>query len=139
MTCGEVGFINRDKANGTYLQTEYPECTGVAASQPVIVHANMGGPSAENIGAALRINSALSAWLGLFIHAVGVEIYLRLTPRESQRLREVSAVRQREKGYKNPGSAGLVVERFGDAEPWEPAAEKNHGSLNKPTEDIEAT
>lgn len=43
---------------------------------------------------------------------------MRLTPRESERLRQVSYEKQLEKGYKNPGSAGLVVERFGDAEPW---------------------
>ncbi len=47
-----------------------------------------------------------------------MEIYLKLTPRESERLRVVSALRQRERGYKVPGSAGLVVERWGDAEPW---------------------
>jgi hypothetical protein len=43
---------------------------------------------------------------------------LRLTPRETQRLRQVSYEKQLEAGMKNPGSAGLTAERFGDADPW---------------------
>lgn len=62
----------------------------------------------------------MSGVLALFLHAVCVEIYLRLTPRESERLRQVSYERQLERGFKDPGSAGLVVERFGDAYPWVP-------------------
>jgi hypothetical protein len=43
---------------------------------------------------------------------------LKFTPRETQRLRQVSYEKQLEAGMKNPGSAGLTVERFGDADPW---------------------
>jgi hypothetical protein len=43
---------------------------------------------------------------------------LKLTPRETQRLRQVSYEKQLEAGMKNPGSAGFTVERFGDADPW---------------------
>jgi hypothetical protein len=47
---------------------------------------------------------------------------LRLTPKESNRLRHVSYERQLERGMSRPGYAGLTVERFGDAEPFQPAA-----------------
>jgi hypothetical protein len=46
---------------------------------------------------------------------------LRLTPKESNRLRQVSYERQVERGISRPGYAGLTVERFGDAEPFQPA------------------
>ena len=45
---------------------------------------------------------------------------LRLTPKESNRLRQVSYERQLERGMSRPGCAGLVAERFGDAEPFRP-------------------
>jgi hypothetical protein len=43
---------------------------------------------------------------------------LKLTPRETERLRKVSYGKQLEAGMKNPGSAGITIERFGDADPW---------------------
>ena len=61
-------------------------------------------------------------WLGVFLHTIGAEIYLNLTPAESERLRMVSYERQLEAGYKHPGSAGLTVDRWGDAPAWKPAA-----------------
>lgn len=42
-------------------------------------------------------------------------VQLRLTPAESERLRQVSYERQLERGFKHPGSAGLVAQRLGDA------------------------
>ncbi|KAK2052496.1 hypothetical protein LY76DRAFT_598569 [Colletotrichum caudatum] len=59
-------------------------------------------------------------WLCLFLHVVGVEVYLGMTPRESERLRRVSYVKQLEAGYRNPGSAGLVLDRWADADAWTP-------------------
>lgn len=50
---------------------------------------------------------------------------LKLTPAESERLRNVSYQRQLEAGMKNPGRAGLTVDRFGDSEKWSP---KNYQS-----------
>jgi 23S rRNA G2069 N7-methylase RlmK/C1962 C5-methylase RlmI len=49
---------------------------------------------------------------------------LNLTPKESNRLRQVSYERQLERGTSRPGYAGLTVERFGDAEVFQPAAVK---------------
>lgn len=54
------------------------------------------------------------------LHIIGVEIYLNLTPRESERLRRVSYEKQLEAGFDNPGSAGLTSDRWGDAEMYTP-------------------
>ncbi|KAK3177402.1 hypothetical protein K4F52_009811 [Lecanicillium sp. MT-2017a] len=64
----------------------------------------------------------MSAWLALAIHAVGVEIYLAATTREAQRLRQVSYEKQLARGFKNPGSSGFFMGKFGDSEPFIPKA-----------------
>jgi hypothetical protein len=64
-------------------------------------------------------------WLALVLHIIGVEIYLRLTPREAERLRQISYEKQLAAGFKHPGNAGLVVSRFGDADEWKPKVEEN--------------
>lgn len=56
----------------------------------------------------------------LVIHTVGVELYLAMTPREAERLRRVSYEKQLEAGFRNPGSAGLVLDKWGDADAWTP-------------------
>ena len=118
MTCGEIAYIQKD--DPTYVESMYPQCSSGNESTVTAVLASFGGGRTEQIGASLRINFGMALWLALFLHAVGVEIYLSLTPRESQRLRQVSYERQLEAGAARPGSAGLVVENFGDAEPWSP-------------------
>jgi hypothetical protein len=45
---------------------------------------------------------------------------LHLTPREAERLRNVSYQRQLEAGMRNPGSAGITSDRLGDADKWMP-------------------
>ena len=62
------------------------------------------------------------------MHAVGVEIYLSLTPAEGERLRKVSWERQVERGLSHAGSSGLTVDRLGDAEKWTPPATKKSDS-----------
>jgi hypothetical protein len=71
----------------------------------------------------------MSVWIALIIHAIGVEIYLNLTLAENERLRAVAYQRQLEAGFKNPGSAGLTVDRFGDAPRWHPSHQ--NGSLEE--------
>lgn len=51
---------------------------------------------------------------------MGVEVYLALTPAESERLKVVSYEKQLEAGFENPGNAGLTAERWGDASVWAP-------------------
>jgi uncharacterized membrane protein len=118
LTCGEIDYIQRDDPE--YLAIAYPECTPGNESLHIAVKTSFSDGRPEQIGASMRMTFGMGLWLALFLHAVGVEIYLSLTPRESERLRQVSYERQLEAGAKNPGSAGLVVERFGDAEPWVP-------------------
>lgn len=63
---------------------------------------------------------SMQLWITIVAHLIGVEIYLALTPRESERLRRVSYEKQLEAGYPQPGSAGLTSDRWGDAEPYKP-------------------
>lgn len=106
----------------------YPACepSNVAALNPLnhaVVAANFNGNAAE-IGAALDVAFPMALWLALFMHVIGVELYIMLTPKEHERLRKVSWERQMERGYRNPGSAGLVPEMVGDMDAWNPPVQK---------------
>ena len=120
MDCSELAFIYR---NTTALYAQFPACQPsnaiFAPDGHVIVKAHLAGAAGPN-NAALEVSFATAGFLALILHAIGVEVYLRLTPRESERLRMVSYERQLERGMKNPGSAGLVAERLGDADVWMP-------------------
>lgn len=114
-SCEEVAFL------APPLARKYPQCRNATGNPKILVHANYegkGGP--EHIGAAIGLSFGMATWLAIAIHAIGVEIYLNLTPAESQRLRTVSYERQLEAGFKNPGSAGLTSDRWGDAPIWKP-------------------
>ncbi|KAI4194914.1 MAG: hypothetical protein LQ348_002537 [Seirophora lacunosa] len=121
MTCGELLSIHDTSEK---VNTLYPECgrPGSTVDSRVIVQAKFG-TQPEQIGASLRLSFGMAMWMALFLHAVGVEIYLHLTPRESNRLRQVAYERQMEKGLSPAGSAGLTSDRWGDAEPWKPMKE----------------
>ncbi|KAJ6188551.1 hypothetical protein N7519_003459 [Penicillium mononematosum] len=105
------------------VYSTYPVCSpsnsNLTVDSQVIVKANFNGEP-EQIGAALAIGFPMAMWLALVMHAVGIEAYLRLTPKEAERLRIVSYKRQLAAGMKNPGNAGLVPEKLGDMELWEP-------------------
>lgn len=119
-SCDEVAFIRGSMAKAVSL---YPQCASMPGSAPLPVNANFNaGP--ESIGASLGLNFGSAMWLAIFLHLVGVEIYLNLTPAESERLRNVSYEKQLEAGYKNPGSSGLTVDRWGDAPAWRPEASR---------------
>ncbi|KAF2033966.1 hypothetical protein EK21DRAFT_57523 [Setomelanomma holmii] len=106
----------------------YPECAsyanGTDPNHVAAVKASFSGSTGVEIGAGLDASFGMALWLAVAIHAIGVEIYLHLTPKEAQRLRQVSYQRQLEAGMRNPGSAGLTANRLGDAELWFPAGEK---------------
>jgi hypothetical protein len=57
----------------------YPECVALSdGSDPqalAIVRANLQGNASE-IGAALGMPFGMAVWLGLAIHAIGVEVYV---------------------------------------------------------------
>ncbi|KZP02002.1 hypothetical protein FIBSPDRAFT_970665, partial [Athelia psychrophila] len=96
-------------------------------SNYAVVAANFNGNPVE-IAAALGVAFPMAIWLALFMHVVGVELYIMLTPREHERLRKVSWERQMARGYLNPGSAGLVPEMVGDMDPWTPPVKNLDGA-----------
>lgn len=108
-----------------YTLQLYPGCqpfySGENPQQQVAVEANYWSTT-DPFQAAVAIGDffGTGGWLALWIHAIAIELYLRLTPAESARLRQVSYERQLERGFKNPGSAGLTAFRFGDANPYQP-------------------
>ena len=106
----------------------YPGCLpfykGQNPDQQVVVKADMNSSDPIAIAAALGVSFGPAGCLAFWIHAVLIEVYLRLTPAESQRLRQVSYERQLERGFKHPGSAGLVAQRLGDANPYVPLSQR---------------
>ncbi|KAK0613527.1 hypothetical protein B0T14DRAFT_281134 [Immersiella caudata] len=108
----------------------FPECeayfSGVNPGEVVPVEGDMGDAGgAPGARVALNLGFGAAVWLALFIHAVGVEFYIQLTPAESERLRNVSYQRQVEAGMKHPGRAGLTADRIGDSAIWVPEQEKS--------------
>ncbi|EON66294.1 hypothetical protein W97_05687 [Coniosporium apollinis CBS 100218] len=121
-SCDEISFIYDSEDS---VKEFYPQCSNPNSTVDglVIVHASFAAGRPEQIAASLGVGFGMALWMALLMHLVGVEIYLALTPRESDRLRQVSYERQMERGFKNPGSAGLTSDRWGDAEPWRPMRE----------------
>lgn len=118
-SCAQLDFILRGR-NRTL--TAFPDCavfySGQDVNKFVAVPANLGGGSSATAASALGSTFGSAAWLALALHAIGVEVYLRLTPAEAERLRNVSYQRQLEAGFKNPGRAGLTADRLGDSDKW---------------------
>ncbi|KAK4449057.1 hypothetical protein QBC34DRAFT_438491 [Podospora aff. communis PSN243] len=106
----------------------FPQCEayfqGRNATLLVPIEASMTDDGPLGPQAALNTGFGGAIWLALFIHAIGVEFYLQLTPAESERLRNVSYQRQVEAGMKHPGRAGLTADRIGDSAVWVPEEEK---------------
>ena len=120
MSCDELAFIYK---NITALQAQFPACrleNGVfAPNSQVVTKSHLGGVAGPN-NPSLEVSFATAGFLALILHAIGVEVYLQLTPRESKRLRGLSFERQLARGMRNPGSAVLVMEMIGDADAWVP-------------------
>jgi len=144
----------------------YPECEGyMAGNDPhglAKVKADVNGTPVE-LAAAFGSVFGAAFWLALALHAIGIEVYvsqrpksclrfsfsvahqlnsskqLHLTPAEFERLRNISYQRQIEAGMKNPGAAGLTVDRFGDSEKWEPRGEAFHAHGRSPLPQEEPT
>ena len=124
MPCAELAFMYG--TNTTKFFDKYPVCMSNSTASYtyngyVAVEANSRIIDPSNQAAALDTYFGASGWLALTIHVLAVEVYLRLTPRENERLRQVSYECQLERGFKHAGSAGLTIDRLGDSEPWVPA------------------
>ncbi|EEQ33259.1 hypothetical protein McanMca71_006512 [Microsporum canis] len=123
-SCDQVQFTFMNGASDAVaasakLAKLFPQCTAPdSASIMVPVPASLNLSNPASAGAAFNLSFGTAIWISFMLHALGVEIYLRLTPKEAERLRQISYERQLAAGFKNPGSAGLVVEKLGDADPW---------------------
>lgn len=130
-SCGQIAFMHDTTL--TSISSTYPLCnpeTGGYNETKVAVPAKFGG-EIESIAAALTESAGMALWLALLLHVVGVEVYLRLTPRESERLRRISWERQIERGYgERAGRAGLTADRLGDSEKWVPRDEGGRASVS---------
>ncbi|KAK3360662.1 hypothetical protein B0T25DRAFT_132370 [Lasiosphaeria hispida] len=109
----------------------YPACEpyflGQNVNQHAVVDADFTHPSsAAEAAVALEISFGMALWIALAVHAVGVEIYLHLTPAEANRIRHFSYKRQLEAGMKHPGRAGITSDRIGDAVIWNPEDKNQH-------------
>ncbi|KAF7192133.1 hypothetical protein HII31_06519 [Pseudocercospora fuligena] len=120
--CAQIASVVRP--NGAVALDPICEAwrNGSASEQGAIVEANYPGGHTLEISAALGITFGAAGWLAFWLHANAVEVYLRLTPAESDRLRQISYERQLKRGWKTAGYSGLVAERFGDANPFRPSA-----------------
>ena len=97
-SCNKITFMY---GSSNPVKRFYPQCSSPNSTVDdlVVVHADFGSGRVGQIGAILGMSFGMALWLGIFIHLVGVEVYLALTPRESNRLRQVSYERQIEKGF----------------------------------------
>ncbi|KAH8194842.1 hypothetical protein TruAng_010995 [Truncatella angustata] len=122
--CEKIEYIFRS-ANTTMAL--FPQCaeffSGANPSQNVLVNADYNGNVVE-IASAFNLTFGPAGWLAVALHAVGIEIYLHLTPAEAERLRKVSYQRQAEAGMRHPGRGGLTADRLGDADTWQPQETK---------------
>jgi hypothetical protein len=145
--CAQIAFaLGQNDTLAAYPQCiDY--FNGNNPNLPVIVTADFASSNSMELSAALGIPFGAAGWLALLIHTFAIECYvswhksppqstprirgkeakrlmstaqLKLTPKESNRLRQKSYERQLERGMSRPGYAGLSVERFGDAEPFQP-------------------
>ncbi|KAK6537295.1 hypothetical protein TWF694_011487 [Orbilia ellipsospora] len=117
--CQELQFAYQ---NITVFQQRYPSCLGSdgkSVSGFVAVHGIADG-LVEQVSVGWKLSFGMAAWLSIILHVAGVEIYLALTPRETERLRQVSYQRQLERGYANAGRGGLTADKLGDAIKWTP-------------------
>ena len=93
----------------------------------VIVEADINSEDPIALAAGFGIPFGAAGWLGLWLHAIIIELYLRFTPAETERLKQASYERQLARGFKNPGGAGISSLRFGDASPYVPVQRRSAG------------
>ncbi|ERF70778.1 hypothetical protein EPUS_08336 [Endocarpon pusillum Z07020] len=118
--CEMIEWTWKSYGADDYLQS-YPQCADNSAINgtfaPVLANIFSSTDPAE-IGASFQVPVGMAFWVSIALNMAGIELYLTLTPREATRLRMESYRRQAAAGYGNPGSEGLVPEKFGDADPW---------------------
>ena len=116
---GYAAFGVPDAQNPTTLL--YPSCGENASASTAYTAVPTDSETPEGIAAAYNLCFGMAAFIALVIHAISVEVYLHLTPAETERLRQVSRQRQEDAKFKNPryegpGYEGLTAGRSGDAD-----------------------
>ncbi|KAH7128454.1 hypothetical protein B0J11DRAFT_525003 [Dendryphion nanum] len=134
--CAQLAYMHKTEA--ATLES-FPDCrdffNGINPAKQVMVQASMTSGNVSELAASFGMNFGMAMWIGLWLHAIGVEVYLRLTPAEAERLRKVSYQRQLEAGMQNPGRAGLTADRLGDSELWTPGEKNRMASDDTRVED----
>ncbi|EED18136.1 conserved hypothetical protein [Talaromyces stipitatus ATCC 10500] len=112
--CDEIIFILGNRED--LVMSQFPQCLipNGTTSGWVAVEGDLDFSNPVGLGAIFNTNFGAGLWLALILHMIGVEIYLALTPIESERLRKVSYERQLAAGYENPGNCGTTVSKWGD-------------------------
>jgi hypothetical protein len=76
--CGQVENMLGGDRNATLHK--YPECqayySGENPDQHALIRADMDGDSGAEAAAALGLTFGAAVWLGLAMHAIGIEIYV---------------------------------------------------------------
>ena len=104
MPCAEVANSLNDPV---LFAQQYPQCLPDWPGKPVThlsIEAGFGSRLA--LAAAMRVTFGMSMWVGICIHAIGVEYYLSRTKDGSARLREVSLKRQKLRRGSSTASEG---------------------------------
>lgn len=111
-SCAAVDYMFG--GNITIVESVYPSCeefySGFQPDQHVLIQGNITSTRVDHIAANLGIACASSAWLALVLHCIAVEVYLALTPGESDRLKRVSRQRQQEVMLGNNGLKGDTMD-----------------------------
>ncbi|KXJ85614.1 hypothetical protein Micbo1qcDRAFT_221929 [Microdochium bolleyi] len=132
MLCAKIDFMMQRRET---VLAAFPGCAPFYSGQEplahVAVHASNPGANVAEVTAAFNATFGMALWLALVLHAVGIEIYLHLTPAEALRLRNISYQRQVAAGMRHPGNAGLTAQRLGDAPDFVPDAPERKSSADK--------
>lgn len=125
MECQTIDFITSHF--GPSQASAYAACREDPVHGVAAVLANFyAGRRVAEIGAMVNITFGPSGIVAFFLHAVGIEMYLHLTPAEHDRLKQVSYEKQVARGWRRPGNTGLTAEVLGDAKPWTPDMDRTH-------------
>lgn len=137
-SCAEMATV----AGPDFLAELHPECgPGYPnSSNPgyFTVRADIAGDIFQ-YAAAVAATFPMAAWLALLLHSAVVEFYLTSTTNESERLRQVSYERQLARGFRNPGSSGFFLSRYGDEKPFIPKIESESQKSEEAKEDGDRT
>lgn len=121
-SCDVLDYMYSSSGFPGILEKKWPQClqpNGTLDGQVVVKAAwNLQEPEMAVTDFNILFGPAL--WISLALNAIGIEIYLALTPQEARRLRQVSFERALAAGMKNPGNTGTTAQKWGDAEAWSP-------------------